>query len=141
MHLRSLFLAVALTGALVGCKTSSPEPDEDVVEQYTDELLVEELRPGWGEKAVAGTRVTVHYTGWLMDGRAFDSSVGKDPLTFKLGARQVIRGWDQGVLGMKVGEKRRLTIPPRLAYGGRTVGSIPANSRLIFEVELLGVSP
>ena len=74
-------------------------------------------------------------------GRTFDSSLGKDPLRFRLGARRVIRGWDQGLLGMKVGGKRRLIIPPRLGYGGKTVGIITPGSWLIFEVELLAIEP
>jgi peptidylprolyl isomerase len=83
----------------------------------------------------------VHYKGTLTSGQPFDSSWGKEPLRFRVGARRVIKGWDQGLLGMRVGGKRRLIIPPRLAYGDRSVGSIPPGSWLIFEVELLEVSP
>ncbi|MDP1823722.1 MAG: FKBP-type peptidyl-prolyl cis-trans isomerase [Archangium sp.] len=85
--------------------------------------------------------VVVHYTGTLTSGQTFDSSLGKDPLRFRLGARRVIKGWDQGLLGQRVGGKRRLIIPPRLAYGDRVKGSIPPGSWLIFEVELLAVEP
>ena len=92
------------------CKTIAPEPEEDVVEQYPDELQVEDLVGGSGESAVAGLTVVVHYTGTLTSGAQFDSSLGKEPLRFRLGARRVIKGWDQGLLGMKVGGKRRLTI-------------------------------
>lgn len=126
---------------LTACKTSAPEPEEDVIEQYPDELQVEDLVKGTGESAVVGLTVVVHYTGTLTTGAQFDSSLGKEPLRFRLGARRVIKGWDQGVLGMKVGGKRRLIIPPRLGYGDRAVGSIPPHSHLIFEVELLAVEP
>ncbi len=95
---------------------------------------------GKGTEAVAGKNVTVHYTGTLTDGTKFDSSLDrKTPFTFGLGKGEVIKGWDQGVAGMKVGGKRKLTIPPELAYGANSVGAIPANSTLIFEVELLEV--
>ncbi len=95
---------------------------------------------GKGAEAVAGKSVTVHYTGTLTDGTKFDSSLDrKTPFTFGLGKGEVIKGWDQGVAGMKVGGKRKLTIPSELAYGPNSVGAIPANSTLIFEVELLDV--
>lgn len=136
--MKTLLLAALL---LTGCKTTAPEPEEDVIEQYPDELQVEDLVKGNGESAVAGLTVVVHYTGTLTTGAQFDSSLGKEPLRFRLGARRVIKGWDQGLLGMKVGGKRRLTIPPRLGYGDRAVGSIPPRSHLIFEVELLAVEP
>jgi hypothetical protein len=97
-------------------------------------------RPGEGEPARAGRTVRVHYTGWLMDGSKFDSSRDRgEPLEFVLGRGQVIRGWDEGVTGMKVGGRRKLVIPPKLAYGARGVGPIPPNSTLVFEVELVGV--
>jgi FKBP-type peptidyl-prolyl cis-trans isomerase len=101
---------------------------------------IEELQVGTGAEAGAGARVEVHYTGWLVDGRQFDSSRGGAPFAFTLGAGQVIRGWDQGVAGMRVGGRRRLTIPPELAYGMRGFpGVIPAQATLRFEVELLAV--
>jgi FKBP-type peptidyl-prolyl cis-trans isomerase len=100
-----------------------------------------EQRVGSGPEARAGARVEVHYTGWLLDGKRFDSSRGGSPFTFELGAGQVIKGWDQGVAGMKVGGRRKLTIPPELAYGLRGFpGVIPAQATLVFEVELLGVT-
>jgi len=103
-------------------------------------LLVEDLALGSGKEAKQGHRVVVHYTGWLVDGTKFDSSVDRgDPFVFNLGAGQVIKGWDQGVAGMKEGGKRKLTIPPEMGYGNRNVGPIPANSTLIFQVELLAV--
>ena len=107
-----------------------------------DELKITDQVVGNGDEAVNLAKVTVHYTGWLMDGTAFDSSVGKDPLAFTLGGGQVIPGWEQGVKGMKVGGKRELIIPPHLAYGDRGAGRvIPPNSTLRFEVELLSVAP
>ncbi len=104
-------------------------------------LKYEDLTAGEGAEAVAGKRVTVHYTGWLENGKKFDSSLDRnDPFSFKLGAGQVIRGWDEGVAGMKVGGKRKLTIPAALGYGSRGAGGvIPPNATLIFDVELLAV--
>ncbi len=104
------------------------------------DLLKEDLQLGTGAEAVAGKAVEVHYTGWLLDGTRFDSSVGGDPFSFRLGAGEVIEGWDRGVAGMKVGGKRKLTLPPDLGYGARGAPpDIPPNATLVFEVELLGV--
>ena len=105
------------------------------------ELIVEDLIIGSGKEAKPDSEIKVDYTGWLEDGTEFDSSLkeGRTPLSITLGIGQVIQGWDQGVPGMKVGGKRRLTIPPHLGYGNRSVGSIPPNSTLIFEVNLLEV--
>lgn len=103
-------------------------------------LIIEELVVGTGEKPTQGDTISVHYTGWLTDGTKFDSSQDRnDPFNFKLGAGQVIKGWDQGFAGMQVGGQRKLTIPPELGYGARGIGPIPPNSTLVFEVELLGV--
>ena len=103
------------------------------------ELKIEDLHMGSGEGAKSGDTVEVHYTGWLIDGTSFDSSHKRNqPFSFKLGEGRVIKGWDQGVVGMKIGGKRKLTIPPHLGYGSRGAGGvIPPNAELIFEVELL----
>lgn len=113
-----------------------------MAERMTDSgLKIEDLREGDGTKASAGQQVSVHYTGWLLDGSKFDSSVDRNqPFEFTLGRGMVIRGWDQGVDGMQVGGKRKLTIPPQLGYGTQGAGGvIPPNATLVFEVELLGV--
>jgi FKBP-type peptidyl-prolyl cis-trans isomerase len=104
-------------------------------------LKYEDLVVGNGTEAKPGDTVEVHYTGWLTSGKKFDSSVDrKKPFTFKLGAGQVIKGWDEGVAGIKEGGKRKLMIPPALGYGERGAGTaIPPNSELIFEVELIKV--
>lgn len=109
-------------------------------------FTVTDLRVGTGVEAVNGRRLTVHYTGWLYSttatenkGTLFDTSVGRSPFSFTLGAGAVIRGWDQGLVGMKVGGVRRLVIPPELAYGAAGNGPIPPNANLVFEVELLDV--
>jgi FKBP-type peptidyl-prolyl cis-trans isomerase FkpA len=100
-----------------------------------------DIQVGTGDQAVAGKQVTVHYTGWLTDGKKFDSSRDRrDPFQFALGRGQVIKGWDEGVQGMRVGGQRRLIIPPSLGYGQRGApGAIPPNATLIFDVELLKV--
>jgi rhodanese-related sulfurtransferase len=104
------------------------------------DLIKKDIVVGSGAEAAPDARVRVHYTGWLMDGTKFDSSVDRgEPFTFTLGAREVIGGWDQGVAGMRVGGKRKLIIPPHLGYGARGAGGvIPPNATLIFEIELLG---
>ncbi len=108
-------------------------------------LQIEDITTGSGAEAKAGQHIQVHYTGWLYDngerGAKFDSSKDRnDPFEFPLGAGHVIRGWDEGVQGMKVGGTRVLTIPPEMGYGARGAGGvIPPNATLVFEVELLGV--
>jgi FKBP-type peptidyl-prolyl cis-trans isomerase FkpA len=104
-------------------------------------LVKDDQKVGTGKEAVAGKTVVVHYVGTLTNGKKFDSSRDRDePFDFRLGAGQVIQGWDQGVAGMKVGGVRKLTIPPELGYGARGFPPvIPANSTLVFEVELLDV--
>ena len=102
--------------------------------QYRDDVV------GEGAEAKAGNLVSVHYTGTLQNGSKFDSSRDRgQPFQFPLGAGRVIRGWDEGVAGMKVGGRRTLVIPPELGYGARAIGPIPPNSTLVFDVELLGV--
>jgi len=106
-------------------------------------MKIETLKEGTGAEAKVGNTVTVNYTGTLVDGTKFDSSLnpGRTPFQFTLGQNRVIQGWELGVLGMKVGEKRKLTIPPGLGYGAQSVGGIiPANATLIFEIDLLGVN-
>jgi len=104
-------------------------------------LIYLDLTTGEGQEATPGSTVTVNYTGTLENGDQFDTSIGRAPFSFPLGAGRVIKGWDEGVAGMKVGGKRKLTIPPELGYGSRGAGNvIPANATLIFEVELLKVN-
>ena len=105
------------------------------------ELICEDIEIGEGAEAVAGSTVVVHYSGFLTDGSKFDSSLDRnDPFSFKLGAGMVIKGWDEGFNGMKVGGKRKLTIPPEMGYGSAGAGGvIPPNATLVFDVELLDV--
>ena len=113
-----------------------------MTEKMTDSgLKYEDLVEGDGDGAAAGQQVVVHYTGWLTDGTKFDSSLDRNqPFDFALGRGSVIRGWDEGVQGMKVGGKRKLTIPPQLGYGAHGAGGvIPPNATLVFEVELLEI--
>lgn len=130
-----------LTVGVLVCKKESGEPVSTNEVKQMEELKIEDLKVGTGKEAQAGTKVTVHYTGWLTNNTKFDSSVDRGtPFSFQLGVGQVIKGWDEGVKGMKEGGKRKLTIPSAMAYGERGAGSvIPPNSTLIFDVELLKV--
>src|SRR5215471_13738594 len=130
------FLTIALAAA-IRLAAQMPEVPGKVVDQAT--LRYVEIKPGEGAPAAAGKQFTVHYTGWLRDGTQFDSSVGKDPLKFVQGRRQVIAGFDVGFEGMKAGGKRRIFIPWQLAYGEQGRGKIPPKAELIFDVELLDV--
>ena len=134
-----LMMASLLTGCGGGDGPTAPSVNVP--------FAVTELRAGTGPEAVAGKAVTVHYTGWLYDpnqpnnkGSQFDTSVNGQPYSFVLGAGAVIRGWDQGLVGLKVGGVRQLVIPPDLAYGAAGRGPIPPNATLLFEVELMAVA-
>ena len=121
--------------------TTTPTPG-GTVHKLASGLVYEDLVVGDGTMADPGLTVMVHYTGWLTDGTKFDSSLDRGkPLTFVLGQRQVIDGWEQGIKGMRVGGKRKLTIPPELGYGAQGYGGgvIPPNATLVFEVQLLDV--
>jgi FKBP-type peptidyl-prolyl cis-trans isomerase FkpA len=138
-YLFVLIMASLLTGCGGGDGPTAPSVNVP--------LSVTELRAGTGREAVAGKAVTVHYTGWLYDpnqpnnkGSQFDTSVNGQPYSFVLGAGAVIRGWDQGLVGLKVGGVRQLVIPPDLAYGAAGRGPIPPNATLLFEVELMAVA-
>jgi FKBP-type peptidyl-prolyl cis-trans isomerase len=113
----------------------------NIYSQEPADLVMEDKLVGTGTEAVAGKKVTVHYSGFLTNGTMFDSSIPrKTPFSFILGAGEVIQGWDRGVVGMKVGGKRKLTIPSKFGYGARGAGNaIPPNATLIFDVELLKV--
>jgi FKBP-type peptidyl-prolyl cis-trans isomerase FkpA len=119
--------------------TAAPVPDKDGFITTASGLKYKILQPGTGAAAQPGQTVTVNYTGWLTDGTKFDSSLdpGRQAFQFPLGGHQVIAGWDEGVAGMKINEKRKLIIPPSLGYGPNDFGPIPGNSTLIFEVQLL----
>jgi len=127
-------LIPVLLAAACGGGGESPTPGSGA-------LVTQDLVLGTGATAVAGDLITVHYVGTLTNGAKFDSSYDRNqPYTFRLGTGAVIAGWDQGVPGMRVGGKRRLTIPPSLAYGNQAVQSIPPNSTLIFEIDLLSIA-
>jgi FKBP-type peptidyl-prolyl cis-trans isomerase len=131
------------TGAKTGASTGETRepPAAGGGASASGGLLVQEIKVGDGAQAVAGKLVSVSYTGTRTDGSKFDSTAdhGGRPIEFLLGTGKVIKGWDQGIDGMRVGGRRRLTIPPRLAYGERGMGPIPPNATLVFDVELMGV--
>jgi FKBP-type peptidyl-prolyl cis-trans isomerase len=143
LNIPVILVLLIITGTLGGGNImAANENGSDVREvttssglKYLDQVV------GTGDVAVAGKTASVHYTGWLENGKQFDSSVDRgQPFSFPLGAGRVIKGWDEGVQGMKVGGKRKLTIPSDLGYGSRGAGGvIPPNATLIFDVELLGV--
>ena len=148
----ALALLVLLSALLAGCPAGGGSlPSNTPSNQgntMTDALAITELKPGAGAEVAAGQTAVVHYTGWLFadgapdnKGRKFDSSRDRnDPFAFRVGGGQVIKGWDQGVAGMKVGGERRLVIPPELGYGSRGAGgAIPGGATLVFDVELVSI--
>jgi FKBP-type peptidyl-prolyl cis-trans isomerase FkpA len=136
----TLVSLLGLSTVMVGCNGSPLSPSNDAVYSQT------ELRLGTGTVAATGNVVKVHYGGWLYDGAQtdhkgaqFNSSVGQEPFSFTVGAATVISGWEQGIVGMRVGGIRRLVVPPSLAYGANRYGLIPPNATLVFEIELTDV--
>ena len=140
-------LFTALAAAIALAQSGAPKPAVGGPTKVTGEgtktpsgLQYWDITVGTGAEAQKGQKVTVHYTGWLTSGKKFDSSVGGKPFPFRIGAGDVIKGWDQGVAGMKVGGKRQLRIPPDLAYGAKGYpGVIPPNATLVFDVQLVGI--
>ena len=140
-------IAIVVVGVLLGgglvsgmFTNQNNQKQNTTMQQQEPQVQIQDTVVGTGDVAVAGKEVTVDYTGVFADGKKFDSSLDRGvPFTFKLGSGMVIKGWDIGIEGMKVGGKRVLVIPPELGYGGTAYGPIPASSTLIFEVQLLGV--
>lgn len=142
--MKKLVLFLSIISLSVGCTKSCTQDKKDAPKNQVAEikdLLMQETVVGTGDEAKDGNTVKVHYRGTFMDGKEFDSSHSRNqPFEFKLGAKQVIEGWDIGVRGMKVGGKRILVVPPRMAYGDKGAGGvIPPNTPLKFEVELLEI--
>jgi FKBP-type peptidyl-prolyl cis-trans isomerase FkpA len=143
--LTTCMIGLTLTLAVAGCeRAKAPQPVEAGAAAVPLQKI--DTQAGTGKEAVAGTTAVVNYTGWLYQpnaplqhGAQFDSSVGRSPFSFQLGAGQVIPGWDEGVQGMKVGGKRTLIVPASMGYGAGGAGPIPPNATLIFDVELLEV--
>ena len=147
--LSSCALGLTLTLALTGCdRAKAPQPADTAAATDTAAVAFQKIDTvtGTGKEATAGATAVVNYTGWLYDpaaeskhGAQFDSSIGREPFSFELGAGRVIKGWDDGVQGMKVGGKRTLIVPAAMGYGDGGAGPIPPGATLIFDVELLDV--
>lgn len=120
-------------------RTDTRNTKNNIKNMDTPEILAQDVQVGTGQEALPGRQVTVEYTGKFTNGKVFDTSVGRGSFIFSLGSGQVIQGWDKGIVGMKVGGKRILTVPPEYGYGPSDYGPIPGGSTLIFEVELLNV--
>jgi FKBP-type peptidyl-prolyl cis-trans isomerase len=144
----ALLAVILIAGTVVGVfalqkspQTTTNKESQAMTDQSTDSIQSTDEVVGTGAEAVSGKTVSVLYTGTLTDGTKFDSTAdhGNQPFSFTLGGGQVIQGWDQGVVGMKVGGKRKLVIPPSMGYGDQAMSTIPANSTLVFEIELLDV--
>lgn len=148
------FILVGIVGGLLffGTKSQTKENGNDFSLDLTNfantsqapspeiaNLKIEDLKIGTGASVKEGDTISVNYKGMLINGSVFDSTQGKEPFSTQIGMGKVIKGWDEGLLGMKVGGLRRLTIPPGLGYGGQNVGNIPANSVLIFDIELIKI--
>lgn len=144
LKLISLFIflvAVGMVSLRAQTNNSSPTKVTGPAKSMAGGLQYWDIKVGKGPTATSGKTVTVNYTGWLTNGQKFDSSIGREPFSFRLGSGEVIKGWDEGVAGMKVGGKRQLRIPASLGYGAQGAGGvIPPNATLVFDVELLGVS-
>lgn len=121
-------------------ENNQSNPQQSTVPQKSEGLKIEDLKIGQGPEVKSGDTITVHYSGTLINGQKFDSSYDRNqPFETQIGVGQVIQGWDEGLLEMKVGGKRKLTIPPELGYGNQDMGTIPPNSVLVFEIELLAI--
>ena len=149
---RRALALICLAVAVGACASSAGPPPDPATTVYAPEtgvdlsrmeetssgLYIEEIAEGVGKNAMRGDRVRIHFVGWLPDGTLFDSTLGGEPYVFELGSGEVIRGWNQGIVGMKVGGRRRLVIRPGLAYGPRgRAPQVPPNAILVFEIQLL----
>jgi len=133
-------IGILMGGGLVSGLFTSVKTQDTTMQQQTSQIESRDITVGTGDVAIVGKEITVNYTGVFQDGKKFDSSLDRGvPFTFTLGAGQVIKGWDIGVEGMRVGGKRILVIPSGFAYGPNDYGPIPGNSTLVFQIELLGI--